>query len=121
MDSCRYGQLHGRRHAQHRPPGRSDEALFVRLLDGPFASHLRDGDAAACEPEEVFASEVYKDEYTQWRLRTGFGEIAFKEFLPDLSLPKVLRKLGYRTVAKVLDAGAHTRARSSAAISTTTS
>jgi len=32
---------------------------------------------------------------------TGCSDIAFQNFLPDLSLPKVLRNIGYRTVAKV--------------------
>jgi arylsulfatase A-like enzyme len=52
-------------------------------------------------PKNVFASEVYKEEFALWKARTGHDAIAFQDFLPDLSLPKVLRKLGYRTVAKV--------------------
>ena len=52
-------------------------------------------------PKNVFASEVYKEDFGLWVQRTGHTDIAFKEFLPDLSLPKVLRKIGYRTVAKV--------------------
>ena len=52
-------------------------------------------------PRKVFASEVYKEEFVLWADRIGTTRMAFKDFLPELSLPAVLRKLGYRTVAKV--------------------
>ena len=52
-------------------------------------------------PKNVYASEVYKEEFMQWKDRTGSDEVSFKDFLPELSLPRVLAKRGYRTVAKV--------------------
>jgi hypothetical protein len=52
-------------------------------------------------PRHVFASEVYKEEFALWSERTGLSDIAFRDFLPELSLPKVLGQLGYRTVARV--------------------
>ena len=36
-----------------------------------------------------------------WKERTGAAEVTFSDFLPEISLPKVLSKLGYHTVAKV--------------------
>ena len=39
-------------------------------------------------PRDVFASEVYKEEFQQWKTRTGAGDLSFKDFLPDISLPK---------------------------------
>ena len=35
-------------------------------------------------PRDLFASEVYKDEYLQWRARTGCDSIEFKAFLPEI-------------------------------------
>jgi len=52
-------------------------------------------------PRHIFASEVYKNEFAQWVERLGIDQLAFKDFLPQLSLPRVLRSLGYRTTAKV--------------------
>ena len=52
-------------------------------------------------PRDVFASEIYKEEFMHWKERTGAAEMSFRDFLPEISLPKVLSKLGYHTVAKV--------------------
>lgn len=52
-------------------------------------------------PAGVFASEVYKGDFIKWVDRTGIAGMSFKSFLPQLSLPKVLKDLGYRTVARV--------------------
>jgi len=52
-------------------------------------------------PHHVFASEVYKKEFTLWVERLGVDALSFRDFLPQISLPKVLAKLGYRTVGKV--------------------
>jgi arylsulfatase A-like enzyme len=52
-------------------------------------------------PTGVFASEVYKQDFTNWSERLNIRDIAFKEFLPELSLPSFLKKQGYRTAAYV--------------------
>ncbi len=49
---------------------------------------------------KIFASDVYKKELAHWTVRIG-KEISFKSFVPELSLPKVLKSSGYKTVAKV--------------------
>lgn len=51
-------------------------------------------------PKKIFASEVYKNELSLWTQRIG-TELSFKNFVPELSLPKVLKTLGYKTIAKV--------------------
>jgi hypothetical protein len=52
-------------------------------------------------PKRVFASEVYKKELIFWRERIGLRGFSFKEFVPHLSLPKVMKELGYRTIGRV--------------------
>ena len=52
-------------------------------------------------PRGVFASEVYKADFARWVDRLGVDGLSFRSFLPHLSLPKVLRQLGYRTVGRV--------------------
>ncbi|MEW6218595.1 MAG: metalloenzyme [Thermodesulfobacteriota bacterium] len=52
-------------------------------------------------PRGVFASEVYKEEFSKWVERIGQEGLSFRTFVPELSLPKVLKDLGYRTVARV--------------------
>lgn len=52
-------------------------------------------------PRGVFASEVYKTEFNTWVDRLGIPDLSLKTFLPQLSLPKVLRDLGYHCTARV--------------------
>jgi arylsulfatase A-like enzyme len=52
-------------------------------------------------PTGVHASEVYRAEYERWSWRLGIERLDFGRFLPHLSLPRLLRQLGYRTVARV--------------------
>jgi hypothetical protein len=52
-------------------------------------------------PRKVFASEVYKKDLMQWRERIRTKKLSFKNFVPYLNLPKVLKELGYRTIGMV--------------------
>ncbi len=52
-------------------------------------------------PRGVFASEVYKAEFLLWRDRLDAPGLEFKSFVPRLSLPAVLHRLGYRCTAFV--------------------
>lgn len=52
-------------------------------------------------PQGVFASEVYKNEFAKWVGRLGIEGLSFKTFIPELSLPKVLKGYDYRTVGRV--------------------
>lgn len=52
-------------------------------------------------PSQVYASDVYIDEYTKWIDRTGVDGLCFRDFLPHINLPTKLRQLGYKTVARV--------------------
>ena len=52
-------------------------------------------------PRGVFASEVYKGEFRRWVDRLGVPGLSFKTFVPELSLPKVLKGHGYETIARM--------------------
>lgn len=52
-------------------------------------------------PTHVYASEVYKEDFGRWGERLDLPDLDFEAFLPQLSLPGMLRKHGYRTVARV--------------------
>lgn len=49
----------------------------------------------------VFASEVYKKDFANYQERLNIEGVAFKNFVPELSLPAFLKKQGYRTNALV--------------------
>jgi hypothetical protein len=101
MDSCRHDTFMAARTPNIDRLGEAQKRYSYASWTAPSHHTFAMGMLPHASPKEVFASEVYKDEYTQWRGRTGHEDLAFKEFLPDLSLPKVLKKVGYRTVARV--------------------
>jgi arylsulfatase A-like enzyme len=101
MDSCRLDSFT----AAHTPNidrlGPAEKRYSYASWTAPSHYAFTMGMMPHASPTKVFASEVYKEEFLQWKDRIGCAEIAFKDFLPELSLPKVLSKLGYRTVARV--------------------
>lgn len=101
MDSCRYDAFVAAKTPNIDRLGTAARRYSYASWTAPSHHAFVMGLMPHASPKDVFASEVYKDEYVQWKARTGSETIDFKAFLPDLSLPKVLRKLGYRTVAKV--------------------
>ncbi len=53
-------------------------------------------------PTQVFASEHYKSDYLKYNERLGMDGIEFKNLLPHLYMPTLLRRdLGYTTHARV--------------------
>jgi hypothetical protein len=101
MDSCRHDAYMAAKTPNFDRLGQAEKRYSYASWTAPSHHAFAMGMLPHTSPKDVFASEVYKDEYAQWKERTGHDQMEFKEFLPDLSLPKVLRKLGYRTVAKV--------------------
>ena len=52
-------------------------------------------------PPHVYASDVYKEDFRRWTDRLEIPRLQFETFLPELSLPAMLRKQGYRNFARV--------------------
>jgi hypothetical protein len=52
-------------------------------------------------PQNVYASEVYKKDFIDWVERLDIPGLGFASFVPELSLPKLLKDHGYRCVARV--------------------
>jgi arylsulfatase A-like enzyme len=101
MDSCRYDTMTAARRPNIDRLGAIEKRYSYASWTAPSHYAFTMGMLPHSSPRDVFASEVYKEEFQQWKTRTGAGELSFKDFLPDISLPKVLSKLGYYTVAKV--------------------
>jgi membrane-anchored protein YejM (alkaline phosphatase superfamily) len=101
LDSCRFDTYMAAQTPNMDRVGLAERRYSYASWTAPSHYAYTMGMLPHTSPKDVFASEVYKEEYVQWMERTGSKDLSFKNFLPELSLPKVLRKLGYRTVAKV--------------------
>ena len=101
MDSCRYDSFEAARTPNVDRLGDCHKRYSYASWTAPSHYTFVMGMMPHVSPKGVMASEVYRDEFAHWRARTGLPDVAFRDFLPELSLPKALGNLGYRTVAKV--------------------
>ena len=101
MDSCRYDSMMAAATPNIDRLGQAEKRYSYASWTAPSHYAFTMGLMPHSSPKDVFASEIYKEEFMNWKERTGAGEVTFSDFLPEISLPKVLSKLGYHTVAKV--------------------
>ncbi len=101
MDSCRYDSCEAARKPNIERLGKIEKRYSYASWTSPSHYVYLMGMIPHENPTRVFASEVYKKDFTKWAERLGVPKLEFKNFLPQLSLPNLLKKLGYRTVAKV--------------------
>src|SRR5690606_11158502 len=101
MDSCRYDSCMAASTPNIERVGQVEKRYSYASWTAPSHYAFTMGMRPHSTPREVYASEVYKEEFVQWVERTGIADVSFRDFIPELSLPKVLGQLGYRTVARV--------------------
>lgn len=101
MDSCRFDTFVAAATPNIDQIGQVQKRYSYASWTAPSHYAFTMGMLPHANPRKVFASEVYKEEFILWADRIGSTGLAFEDFLPELSLPAVLRKLGYRTVARV--------------------
>jgi len=101
MDSCRLDSFINANTPNIDRIGKVEKRFSYASWTAPSHYAFTMGMLPHSSPTHVYASEVYKEEFALWTDRTGSKELAFRDFLPELSLPKVLSKLGYETIARV--------------------
>lgn len=101
MDSCRYDACVAASTPNIDRIGKVEKRYSYASWTAPSHYTFTMGLLPHKSPTEVFASEIYKEEFVQWVERTGIEQISFHSFLPAISLPQVLGNLGYRTTARV--------------------
>lgn len=101
MDSCRYDSYQQARTPNMDAIGMGEQRFSYASWTSPSHYTYLMGMLPHKSPQGVFASEVYKDEFSLWVDRLGVEDLSFKTFVPELSLPKVLQDQGYFTAARV--------------------
>lgn len=102
LDSCRFDTFMEARPANMMRLGEVQRRHSYATWTAPSHYNLMMGLLPHPSPKGVFASELYKQEFTAWGERLGIGELGFAGMIPRLWLPDTLRnKLGYRTQAMV--------------------
>ncbi len=101
MDSCRYDAAAAAATPNLDRLGTIERRYSYASWTSPSHYTFLMGMTPHTSPSGVFASDVYKKDFALWIDRLGVEDMSFKTFVPQLSLPKVLKGLGYRTVGRV--------------------
>jgi hypothetical protein len=101
MDSCRYDSYEAASTPNMDRLGLAEARYSYASWTSPSHYTMLMGMIPHTSPRGVFASEVYKQEFLKWVDRLGIPDLSFKTFVPQLSLPKVLKDFGYKTIARV--------------------
>ena len=101
LDSCRYDSLQAARPKTIRKLAKVEKRWSYASWTAPSHFNLLMGLMPHSSPRNVFASEYYKTDFLKFNERLGSETIQFKSFVPRLSLPVLLQRLGYRTHALV--------------------
>lgn len=101
MDSCRFDSYARARTPHMDRLAEGEQRWSYASWTAPSHHSIFMGQIAHKSPRRVLASEVYKREYARWVDRLDCPDLSFKTFVPELSLAKVLGRLGYRTHGRV--------------------
>lgn len=101
MDSCRHDSYVAANTANIDKLGKVEKRYSYASWTSPSHYVMLMGLTPHKSPAGVFASEIYKKDFKKWCERLDVPDMKFKSFIPELSLPCKLQKMGYRTVAMV--------------------
>ncbi|RAI03709.1 metalloenzyme [Acuticoccus sediminis] len=101
LDSCRFDSFVRAKTPNFDRLGEAEKRYSYASWTAPSHYTFTMGLVPHKSPQGVYASEVYKEDFGAWVDRLGIPNLGFKNFIPELSLPKLLKDNGYRTVARV--------------------
>ncbi len=101
MDSCRYDSYARAKHPNMDRIGVGEQRYSFAYWTSPSHFTFLMGQVPHASPRRVFSSEVYKKQFAEWVDRLAVANLSFRSFVPDLSLPKVLKENGYTNIARV--------------------
>ncbi len=101
LDSCRYDSFISAEPQYFTKIGNIEKRYSYASWTAPSHYTYLMGMIPHTSPVGVFASDVYKEEFKKWSIRTGAENLTFKDFVPELNLVKRLNELGYKTIGKV--------------------
>lgn len=100
-DSCRYDSAAAAKAPNLARLGTLEQRWSYASWTAPSHYTYMMGLIPHRSPTHVYASDVYKEDFSRWSDRLDIPHLKFETFLPQLSLPGMLKKNGYRTAARV--------------------
>lgn len=97
LDSCRFDAYQAASTPHFDRIGKAQKRFSYASWTSPSHYTFLMGMVPHQSPKGVFASEVYREEFTTWSQRLNVEDVEFGKFVPQLSLPHFLKSQGYRT------------------------
>lgn len=101
LDSCRYDSFVQAHKPHFDQFGVAEQRWSYASWTAPSHYSYLMGLVPHQSPQGVYASEVYKQDFTSWVSRLDIPNLSFRSFIPQLSLPKLLKDNGYRCIGRV--------------------
>ena len=101
LDSCRFDSFQRAATPHIDKIGGTQSRWSYASWTAPSHYTLFMGMVPHQSPQNVYASEVYKNDFRTWVDRLDIPDLRFETFVPQLSLAKVLKDHGYRCSARV--------------------
>lgn len=101
LDSCRYDSFVRARSKNFQRLGEIEQRWSYASWTAPSHYAYLMGLVPHRSPQHVYASEVYKKDFSDWVDRLDIPDLGFSKFIPQLSLAKVLSDHGYHCTARV--------------------
>jgi hypothetical protein len=95
FDSCRWDVYRSARTPNLDRIAQAEKRYSYASWTSPSHYTFLMGMVPHLNPRGVFASNVYREEFATWTRRLNIPDIAFKAFVPELSLPAFLKSQGY--------------------------
>jgi hypothetical protein len=95
FDSCRWDAYQAARTPNLDRIARAEARYSYASWTSPSHYTFLMGMVPHLSPKGVFASNVYREEFSLWSQRLNIPDVAFKGFVPHLSLPAFLKAHGY--------------------------
>jgi len=101
LDSCRYDSFLRARTPNFDSIDVAEQRWSYASWTAPSHYAYLMGLVPHRSPQHVYASEVYKKDFSDWVERLDIPNLGFASFVPQLSLPKLLKDHGYHCVGRV--------------------
>jgi len=101
FDSCRFDSFYKAKTPNIARLGEVEQRYSYASWTYPSHAVYMMGVSPHKSPKHVFASEVYKKDFSNWSERLGIPDISFRGFVPQLSLAYYLKEQDYNTGAFV--------------------
>ncbi len=95
FDSCRYDAYMEANTPNLDRIGAAEQRYSYASWTSPSHYTFLMGMVPHTSPKGVFASNVYREEFSLWSERLNIPEVEFSKFVPQLSLPHFLKAQGY--------------------------